>query len=321
MPYPYDDSRGWVGLQHHAVYRFLSSRQGDPQALSQFLTEAGVTIVQAAPPSFECDAVRFDRFFVGRIAMRDAAFRWRRDRPLARQRCVFLLVSRGSLSVAGVGAHHVAPDGGISILFPDDTPIEVQISGAAEFLVFSFDMNEIGPGVLTEDRVGDVTTKSSVLRAAYAYLHTLIRTVDPDERETSAVLRALTREMARALVTASFTSRHDRSDVYKNALAIIERRGREATLTPMAIAVELEISGRTLSRAFAEHGRSVAKSLSIHRANLALVLVNNDPSLSMSEIATRAGFTNEQTLARAMKSVFGTSISALRRTAHGRAYH
>lgn len=315
MPYTYDDSRGWVGLQHHLVYRFSPSRQGDPQALSPFLANAGISISQGAPQGIEVEAVRFDSFIIGGLAVRDAALRWERDRPRAQNRCMFLLVSKGSLAVAGTGPRYIAPDGGVSILFPADTPIEIQIAGVAEFIIFSFDMDEVGSLVLSEDRVGDVTSKSSVYRAAYAYLHTLIRTADPDERETSSVLRSLTREMARALVTASFTSRQDRFGVYKNALAIIERRGREATLTPMAIAAELKVSSRTISRAFAEHDRSVARTISAHRANLALALISHDPSLSASSIAMSSGFANEQTLARAVKGAFGTSVGALRQAA------
>lgn len=106
--------------------------------------------------------------------------------------------------------------------------------------------------------------------------------------------------------------------MYKNALAIIERRGREATLTPMAIAAELKVSSRTISRAFAEHDRSVAKTISTHRANLALALISHDPSLSASSVAMSSGFANEQTLARAVKSAFGTSVGALRQAASTR---
>lgn len=98
------------------------------------------------------------------------------------------------------------------------------------------------------------------------------------------------------------------------AIAHISAFRESPTLSPQQIARSLRISVRQLQRAFEEAGTTVAAEIRRQRLEAAVGMLTCDDfdSLTVAEIATRAGFRNDAELRRALSSGTGATPSELR---------
>jgi len=98
------------------------------------------------------------------------------------------------------------------------------------------------------------------------------------------------------------------------AIAQIAAYRSDPGLSPQQIARSLRISVRQLQRAFEEAGSTVAGEIRRQRREAAIGMLTDDAfdTLTISEIALRAGFRNDAELRRALLAVAGTTPSRLR---------
>ncbi|MFF0281672.1 helix-turn-helix domain-containing protein [Rhodococcus aetherivorans] len=101
---------------------------------------------------------------------------------------------------------------------------------------------------------------------------------------------------------------------YTRALTLVRAHHSDPRLTPTVIAERLQISLRSLQRAFAAHDTTVASQIRRLRAHRAAVLLQ-EPAYArttVAEIAAIAGFASSAELRRALRAVRGVSPSELR---------
>ncbi len=104
----------------------------------------------------------------------------------------------------------------------------------------------------------------------------------------------------------------------ERAVAVIARECSDPALTPGLVAREVQSSLRQLQLVFAEAGNSVAGEIRRQRAHLAKSYLSDSrfDSLSIEQVAQRAGFHSPMSLRRALDEGYGTTPRALRARAH-----
>lgn len=99
------------------------------------------------------------------------------------------------------------------------------------------------------------------------------------------------------------------------ATRIVERHSSDRRLTPVALASALKISRRTLYDLTASSLGGISEYIRTVRVTEAIAMLANPEydSLTMGEIASRAGFSSSKHLSRALAVLFDTSAGAVRR--------
>lgn len=105
-----------------------------------------------------------------------------------------------------------------------------------------------------------------------------------------------------------------RGSVYARALTLIRAHHHDPTLTPTVIAERLQLSLRSLQRAFAAHDTTVAFQIRRLRAHRAAALLQEPgyTRTTVAEIAAITGFASSAELRRALRTVRGVSPAELR---------
>ncbi len=312
----YDLVRGWIGLKDHEIIDFAepyapSLERG--QRIRQFLDTSGLDTLAGTEDGsgFEMAAIRFDKFIVSRVISEPGAVRWRRTAPATWRRMLFAMVSSGSVTVTGSGPTYTSNDGDIIIVFPGSTPMVIEVHEPSEFLMFSFDENATSPSRLTPDNIAEIKSSSCIFQATHAYLRTLVDTRSTSRLDDSPSMRAMTRSMAQALTAASIRAVGN-DDLFSRANSLILDQGGDPDLDPSRIADSLEVSKRTLYRAFSENQTTVAHELLVARTNHALELLRENPDLPTKLLVQRSGFASESSMRRALRARSDSSLGALR---------
>lgn len=131
-----------------------------------------------------------------------------------------------------------------------------------------------------------------------------------------ALAMAVARDFAaRAIVVESAATENvQHSALFERVMLYIERHFDDAELTPTRLASVHGISLRYLHLLFAQHGQAVSGSIRERRLEYCCqVLANAHSSLSVSEIAFRAGFKDSSHFSRAFRQRFGVSPTEHRR--------
>lgn len=306
----YDPARGWVELPGHVGYRFSSDRARGGASFVSFLNDAGVAFVDGDIGRMTVDALRFDTFFLANAITPSLHLRWERRRSAAQHRFMFLFFARGRGEIVSEGPVRAASEGGLYIIFPSGSPVDLIATHSVDVLLFTFDESTVLPISLTSDTVQDVSLSSSVLRASYASLRTLTRGATEIDPQMSSVVRGLVQQMARAL-SASITRPH--RDHFIIGSEMIVREHVDPALTPDRIAVRLGVSRSTLDRSFGARGSSVAREIRRARARTALEAIDEEPGLSPEAVARRSGFASVASLRRSFVDALGVTLAEKRR--------
>ncbi|HSN28121.1 MAG TPA: AraC family transcriptional regulator ligand-binding domain-containing protein [Kofleriaceae bacterium] len=127
-------------------------------------------------------------------------------------------------------------------------------------------------------------------------------------------------ELDLPIVTADVAAKRLAKDQLERALAAIAEGGfitrvraalADGSPTIVELAKQLQMSTRTLKRRLAEHGTTYSELRDDQRRQRALLLLD-DRSLSISEIATRLGYTELPNFTRAFKKWTGLTPAAYR---------
>jgi AraC-like DNA-binding protein len=105
-----------------------------------------------------------------------------------------------------------------------------------------------------------------------------------------------------------------RPPLHARAIAHIAAFRDDPGLSPQQIARSLRISVRQLQRSFEEAGTTVAAEIRRQRLDAAVRMLDDASfdSLTVAEVAARAGFRNDAELRRALAALAGTTPSTLR---------
>lgn len=138
-----------------------------------------------------------------------------------------------------------------------------------------------------------------------------------DDDLTSILLTALALELVGQIALIVRRRRpHDTATLVERTRTLVQRN-LDRSLDPGSIARSLSVSPGTLERAFrAAAGASVTAFIRRERSALALHLIATT-SLSLKEIATRAGYYDQSHMTNALKALTGRTPGELRRTDGG----
>lgn len=157
---------------------------------------------------------------------------------------------------------------------------------------------------------------STLLEPARAFVQTAVAGRHGVEPLAARLFEDLLGAMIESLVVEA-RGAHPRSEkppLRQQAMAHITAFRDDADLNPQQIARCLRISVRQLQRAFEEAGTTVAGEIRRQRLEAAVTLLSNGDfdSLTVSEVAARAGFRNDAELRRALSADTGRTPSELR---------
>lgn len=318
---PADEQIGWSDLVGHRRYRFDSTGAA-PGLIEAFLEGAGLHTTHGDPATLDLHVLRFDAFLVllmqtPRIKVDDPSthirIRCERTAEWQQERFLFLFVNRGSISVEGDTPHWSSFGGGMCLIFPGRTPVDINITEPGEGILLSATQSELDPIALTPDTVGDVDPRSSVFRAAYAFLHASTMsplTPQTDEAEGDATaLRVMIREIARGITKAATASSKSLGLFYR-AQRIIDQRAHDPDFDIDTLAAQCLVSRRTLDRTYSNQGLRTAQELRRARARIALPLVTSDTPPPARDIAAASGFRSVDSLSRALKEAYGSQLAS-----------
>ncbi|GAA1158671.1 helix-turn-helix domain-containing protein [Ornithinicoccus hortensis] len=166
-------------------------------------------------------------------------------------------------------------------------------------------------GRLQTGRVLDHTAPA--MRLLADYLEAMSRGIDDLPVGVIPSVRNATIELVAAALQAAPAGLHDPSSIRALAQDHIDRHLRDPGLTPTSVAAAVQVSLRTLHRAFAESDHTVAEVIRIRRLAAA-----RDDLLARSTVgavARRWQFSDNSHFTRAFKRQFGVTPSDLQRAA------
>lgn len=299
-----------------AYRRFDSEFRGERRrSHGEFLDSSGIEILDYAKPAYaRLKAIRFDAFLAAHVQSRPMTVSWSRERMTARRRLMYIFVNKGTVEIRERGRSVSPLSGGVGVVFPGSGEVVVETTSDTEVLYFTFDASEIFPLKLEPDSLRTLSAGSPVFRVAYSFLCGAVHAPDCGDVTSAYVLRELTRDVARALALESSLAAPS-LDTVERVRQVIERRYRSAAFTPEALAGELGLSRRSLERACAEKGFSIAEEVRAHRSRHALHLLLEQPELTLHEVAAASGFSSAEVMRRAFWRYYRSSPSAVRRTA------
>lgn len=263
----------------------------------------------------QVQAVRFSTSLIAHAITPPFHARWERDREDARTRIMFVFVNRGTLELEGDQEHWTAPGGGLGIVFPGRTPVNIKATEDSEMVFFSFDEREVRPLKISPANIGAVSPTSTVFRASYGYLQAAAHhpRTSREPTENPGILRSLTRDVARALTSAALAEVPGER-LFAEAERVIADNYRDPTLSADDVATRCRVSRSTLERSFRSRELGVAGEIRRARAQHAMALVTSDPNLPLDLVARASGFGSRSSMDRALLSLYRTSSSALRLT-------
>lgn len=268
------------------------------------VTSTGLKIVDYAEPAeLLVRALRFDGFVAAHATTRPVTLLWPRTRPAAHHRCLFVFINRGTIEFKGDAVTIPPAPSGVGVVFPGDTPVEICITTDAELILFSFDKDAIAPVEVSPALITNISPRSPVFRAAYSYLYGAVRSPQSQGSASAHVLRELTRDVARAISLESLRAT-SQDDVVTRARAVIEENFASPSFNIVDITAQLQLSRRSLERAFAKRGTSLSNEIRARRARHAHHLSHTDPDMLLAEVARHSGFNSTEVLRRALLRYF-----------------
>lgn len=298
-------------LPGYRTFEFTWRGERTPHFQAIFTT-FGLHPVRHTGPAFAyLTVIRFDALLALQMTTRPATYAWIRDRPEARRRYGFMLVSQGSVSLTANGMTSTATEGGIVAAAPSAGDLTFEAHTEATFVFVTFDANEVRPFSVPGTGTTTVELPRPVFRAVHDYLVEATKSPHSRDVRESEALRSMTRNVALSLVRAAVPSRRD-GGILERASAVVEANAATPSFTANDVALELGIVRRTLDRAYAREGLSVSDELRAQRARLARQLLLRHPDLPLHDIAEQSGFGSQQVMRRALDRYYGSTPAGIR---------
>lgn len=255
--------------------------------------------------------IRFDAFLAAQMTTRPAVYAWTRDRPEARRRYIFLLITQGSVSMTTNGVTSAAVQGGTLAAPPSTGELRFEAHTESTFVVFTVDANEVRPLAIPGSGSTTVELARPVFRVMHDYLAEAAKSPPATDARDAETLRSMTRNIAVGLMRAAAPSAKQ-DGILERASAILEANAASLTFSADDVARELGVARRTLDRAYAREGLSVSDELRAQRARLARQLLTRHPDLHLDTVAQESGFASQQVMRRALERYYQSTPAELR---------
>lgn len=270
----------------------------------------GVSFFGRYGQAFRIRSAAFPTMFIAHITTPPARLRWERSGANA-HRHLFMFVNKGSIEISDSAQSLVTDGDGLCVLLAGSGTAEFSMLTTTELLLFAFDSHEADPIDIAAARDSDISSRSTVFRAAYAFLLAVLDNQGQDEPPLTEALQVLTHNIVRALVND--TGHYPRGS---SGFAMAQKRlmayAPIVTFTPDDLAERLKISRRTLSRWYNAEGLSVTQELRRFRVARAQELLASGQTMSMTQIAEASGFGSDDTLTRAFQKELGETPAGYR---------
>lgn len=164
----------------------------------------------------------------------------------------------------------------------------------------------------------------ATLPVADAFFTALLDTDVSTNPIVEYTMRQLASEMVGALFLEMLGVNHEESGsdeaLFQQAKTLITAQRSDPTLTASSLASALRVGPRRLQAVFRAHSTTVRRELSAARVRLAIDLLTDDQyaSLSIEDVAVYSGFSDTETLRKAMAAQGLASPSTIRTRAHPR---
>lgn len=302
-------------LEEREVHDFITDSQPSflrNRQLTRLLEGTGMAIERGKLDDLQLALVRFGSFGVSRMFAKNCVIGWDRTSSRFAHSTLFLFVTSGVLHIRGDSPSvHANEVDGISVVFPSRDPLAFEFFRPVEMLLFSFDASSDPLVRLNPGNVGELSFSSPVVRTSYAYLYTLVNTLQFADSRELALLWEMTRMVARSMTEAAIRT-VEPQDLLVLAKRLIAVQSDEPGLGATEIAARLGVSRRTLFRAFSDTGTTVAHEIQASRANRAGELLRRNPAIPVEDLVEQSGFASKSSLHRALRACFGSTLGALR---------
>lgn len=298
---------------NYSVFRFKASEaSARTWELEQFLASSGLALERAPISGLECTVVRFERYFVARVRAYGATLTWTRERSSAQKRAAFLIASNGNLIVETSAPHATNQHAGVVVLPPSDRSVTLDTQLHAEFMVYSFDASSFPPFEIDEHAVAELAPTTPALRSAYAFLATLVESCATSDDDETPSLGPMLRSVAMTLVGSCAARDAKPVSLQDQARGLIAEESIDPRFDVTALATRMGVSRRTLFRTFAQVDSSVNSEIQLDRTRRAIALLQTSPTMPVSLLVKRSGFSTSSTLSRAIRAYCGCSLRELR---------
>jgi AraC-like DNA-binding protein len=216
-------------------------------------------------------------------------------------------VTRGSVVLRLIDGSRVAAAPGDVICLTSWLGYRATWEAAIELVVLAVRMDALLEyGVTAPAPGGALQASTAMSPRVRAFVSAIADGPGPSSALSEHLLEKMLLEMASAIMLAtpgiSRSARRSSSSLYGEAMACIVARRADPDLDPAAVARELNVSLRSLQRAFGRRSVTVSAEIRRQRVELAVSLLRDSryDVLSVEEIAHYAGFTSALLLRRAL---------------------
>jgi AraC-like DNA-binding protein len=201
--------------------------------------------------------------------------------------------------------------------------VSFQVDDMVRKVVFFFDVESLGPLALDPVLCDDSMPRSSPLGAPLSGMFgELWRGLDEMPSDYHAAAMSMAKDAISRALRATARLREHRSGLtlFDRVVAYIEHAFDDPELSPVSVAAALRISVRYLHLLFAQRGHTTAGWIRERRLTYCReALANADSSLSVTDVALQAGFTDPSHFSRVFRHRFGMAPNQYRRLQAGRA--
>jgi AraC-like DNA-binding protein len=218
------------------------------------------------------------------------------------------------------GAHHLRA--GDIATWHSSQEVSFQVDDTVRKVVFFFDVESLGPLALDPVLCDDSIPRASPLGAPLSGMFgELWRGLDELPADYHAAAMSMAKDaISRALrATSQLRQQRPGLTLFDRVVAYIEQAFDDPELSPASVAAALRISVRYLHLLFAQRGHTTAGWIRERRlAYCREALANIGSSLSVTDVAFQAGFTDPSHFSRVFRHRFGMAPNQYRRLQAGR---
>ena len=285
-----------------------------PAPFERAAAHAGVHFSQAAVPTrISISALRGQDFISTWLECSPVEATFQRDLPVRQARSVFVFVNSGQARLTVGHSRQLLEKGAVVALRPGAETIRFQaLAEQTDVLVFSI-KSMLG---LTMRRPQEppiqVLSESSLNSFAFGACFGLAQAPPPSTLRAERELQDAADGVARSLLKQWVMPRDDQEDLRDEALRFIRVHAIDQALTPRQVAAEFGVSERKLQSVFQQADETVVRVIRRSRAELAKILLDDDPSGDPAVAATRSGFTSAKLMRDAIAELDGSERLARR---------
>lgn len=278
-----------------------------PPPFARAAAHAGVRFSQAAVPTrIRISALRGPDFISTWLECSPVEATFLRDRPERQARSVFVFVNSGQVRLSVGRMSETLDRGAVVALRPGAETIRFQAFGEqSDVLVFSI-KSVLGLTMRRPDEPAiQMLPEPSLNAFAFGACFGLAQALPPNSPRVGRELQDAADAVARSLLKQWVMPRDDHADLREEALRFIRVHAVDQALTPRKVATEFGVSERKLQAVFQQADETVVRVIRRCRAELASILLEEDPDCEPAVAATRSGFTSAKFLRAALGELDG----------------